>query len=365
MTTPEIPFGHWLRRELLEMTAYTPKMGDYPIRLDANEAPSLLPAEVKEAMVAEVSRLAWERYPDPTARRLRQALAKRMGAAPEEVLVGVGSDELIALLLTAFDASPVRAEPPTVLVMTPTFVMYKMSAKLRGWQVGEVPLDRDWDLSERAVTIALDTLKPRLVFVASPNNPTGNLMDEGRLCNLVESAPDTLWVIDEAYVDYAPRHQLALRQRFPNLLFLRTLSKIGFASLRVGWLTGPARLIRELDKVRQPYNLNSVGQCLAALVLERFEPELAAIVELVRSERSRITKALADWPGIEVTPSDANFLWIRSQTPGGEVFEQLGRRGILVRGFHERGGRLANQLRVTLGTPEQNDRFLQVLGECL
>jgi histidinol-phosphate aminotransferase len=355
---PTSPVVDLLRPELSELSAYTPHPGDYPVRLDANEAPDLL-SDAARARLSEVAAAtAWQRYPDAGIELLRSALAARTGVSPAEILVGAGSDELITLLLTALSRPRERTPTPIVLTITPTFVMYAMSAKVRGQRVLEVPLDANWDLAITSLLAATRVAEPNLVFIASPNNPTGNKMSPERLISLIEGMPRSLIVIDEAYVDYSDSDQLDLYRRFENVAILRTLSKIGFAALRVGWLVARAELVREIDKVRPPYNVPSMSQRLGTLAVTELAPELQRIVSQVVGERARLLSELSSFPGIQVSPSQANFLWIQTERPAAEVFAGLAAKGILVRSFHPRGGRLSHQLRVTVGTPQENDAFL-------
>lgn len=361
--SPNVPYAELLRPELADLKSYVPDLAKYPVRLDANEAPALLSSAARQQLAAAAASVAWERYPDPTATELREALAKRCGVQVDEVLVGAGSDELITLLLTAFCWTKDLSRPPTVLTMTPTFVMYKMAARARGYRVIEVPLDDDWDISEQKTLSALQAAPPQLLFVASPNNPTGNLLSRERLERILDAAKDCVCVLDEAYIDYSHCTQLELRKQFPNLLFLRTLSKIGFASLRLGWLIGPRPLVRELDKVRPPYNLPSLNQLLARLVVTSLSPAVSEMVHFVTEERDRVAAAIAALEGYAVSPSDANFLWVRTRKAAQVVYDGLRARGILVRSFHERGGRLANQLRITIGTRDENEQLLAALAD--
>jgi histidinol-phosphate aminotransferase len=358
---PNVPYSQLLRPELAELKSYVPDLAKYPVRLDANEAPSLLSGAARDELAAAAASVAWERYPDPTATELREALARRCGVQADEVLVGTGSDELITLLLTAFCWTQDLSRPPTVLTVTPTFVMYKLAARARGYRIIEVPLDDDWDIAEQKTLSALQAAPPQLLFLASPNNPTGNLFGRERLERILDAANDCVCVIDEAYIDYSHCTQMELRKQFANVLFLRTLSKIGFASLRIGWLIGPRALLRELDKVRPPYNMPSLNQKLARLVVTSLSPAVSEVVHFVTEERDRVAEAIAAIDGYAVSPSDANFLWLRTRQPAQVVYDGLRARGILVRSFHERGGRLANQLRVTIGTRSENDQLLEAL----
>jgi histidinol-phosphate aminotransferase len=355
---PASPLVDLLRPELSEVSPYVPHPGEYAVRLDANEAPALLSARARARLAEEAAKVAWERYPDASSEALRAALAVRTGVSAAEVLVGVGSDELITMLLTAFSQPRERNQTPVVLTTTPTFVMYAMSAKVRAQRVLEVPLDSNWDLATSSLSAAIRVAEPSLLFLASPNNPTGNMMSGERLVQLIEAVPRSLVVLDEAYVDYADHDQLALYRRFENVAILRTLSKVGFAGLRVGWLVARPELIREIDKVRQPYNLSSLSQRLGTLAVTELAPEITALVSYVVRERARVTAALSELSTVEVTDSQANFLWVQTKRPAVEVFEGLKESGVLVRSFHARGGRLAHQLRITLGTSAENDAFL-------
>lgn len=347
--------------ELAGLSSYLPDLRSYRIRLDANEAPALLGKDVLAHLAQAAGQVAWERYPDPTYSALRGAIAARVGVPVEEILVGAGSDEIIALLTTVL-TRPRASGPVTVLTTSPTFVMFRQHGIARGQRVIEVPLDEDWDLASAALDQAIQTTPPSLIFIASPNNPTGNLASPGRLERLIESASNALVVIDEAYIDYSSRDQLYLYHRYPNVAIMRTLSKIGFAALRVGYILARPELAAALDKVRSPYNLPAVSQRLATLVLTEHSAAIAAMVRTVVSERERMEHGLRRL-GIRVCPSESNFLWITTPIPAADVQGQLGQLGILVRSFHPKGGRLAQQLRVTVGTPDENDAFLAAMRD--
>ncbi len=352
-----------LRPELAELKSYLPVPGHFDVRLDANEAPAMLSPAARARLAEVASQVAWERYPDATIGSLREALAARCGAAPDQVLVGVGSDEIITLLLTAL-AKPKGLEP-TILTTTPSFVMYRMSARVRGQRVIEVPLDHHWDLNEDGMLRAIDMAEPSLIFIASPNNPTSTMASPDRLTRVIESAGRALVVVDEAYVDYSNRNQLELLSRYENVAVLRTLSKIGFAALRVGWLLGHPALVRELDKARLPYNIPTPSQALARVALTELHEEIAATCRAVVAERERVAQALGKLEGIVVAPSQANFLWFETTREAAALYDGLAERGVLIRSFHNRGGRLAHCLRVTIGTREENDRFLDTFQSCL
>lgn len=363
MTTPVRPTPHGfealLRPELAELSAYSPPLSRCDVRLDANEAPDLLGDEARSRIHEVLRETALARYPDARAADLREAIAESTGAHPDEILVGAGSDDVIALLLTALSRPRPKAPMSTVLTVTPTFSMYRQSARARGQRVVEVPLDDAWDVAVDNVRTGIEMARPNLLFLASPNNPTGKLAPNDRLEAIIDAAGDAVVVVDEAYVQYASRDQLHLRGR-PNVAILRTLSKVGFAALRVGWLIAPRPLIAELDKVRQPYNVPSASQAVAAVVLRELGGEVRALCEHVVAERTWLAGELESL-GYECTPSDANFLWVKTPQPAEAVTRHLEGHGVLVRSFHRHGGRLRDRVRVTIGTRAEHERLLAAL----
>jgi histidinol-phosphate aminotransferase len=352
-----------LRPELADLAAYVPASSpEGAVKLDANEAPAAASSAIRETIARALARVPMERYPDARATELRDAIAARTGAAPDDLLFGTGSDEVISLVVNALARPRGKLPQAVVLSPTPTFVMYRVTARAHGVKSVEVPLDSSWDVDASMMTRAIETLRPNVVFIASPNNPTGNRVGEARLAEVIEAADDALVVLDEAYVDYASGGSLrGWRARYPHLAVLRTLSKVGLAALRVGWLEGDAELVREIDKGRQPFNVSATSQAAAAAVVREawgaVEEEVARVVK----ERARVAEELTRVPGLTVTPSEANFLWMRTAQPAREVVEALAARGVLVRSFHAGGGRLANQLRVTIGSASDNDRFLDAM----
>jgi histidinol-phosphate aminotransferase len=358
-------FNLVLRPELAELHAYSPVGGNFDVRLDANEAPPLLSPAAKKRMAEVAAKIDYGLYPDAGQKELRKAIADHVGLSPGEVTAGVGSDELITLLLTIASRPRSRSGSATILTTTPTFVMYRLSARVRGQRVMEVPLDSQWDLDLEAMLRAVQFAEPNLIFIATPNNPTGTMASSDRLRELIEAAKDSLIVIDEAYINYASRDHVSLLGQYENVVILRTLSKIGFAGLRVGWLMGSKAIISEVDKARLPYNLPTHSQKLASLALGELAPEIEGITRYVKAERARVAEELRSYKAVRVVPSEANFLWLELDRPSEDVFLALGKEGVLVRSFHGRGGRLDRCLRVTIGTEAQNDRFLDALQRVL
>jgi histidinol-phosphate aminotransferase len=251
-----------------------------------------------------------------------------------------------------------------MLTPVPTFVMYRITARGHGQKPVEVPLDAGWDLDVGMMKRAIELMTPNVVFVASPNNPTGNRMGAERLEEVVRAAGEggALAIVDEAYVDFATEPSVRTwRERHEHLGVLRTLSKIGLAALRIGWLEAGEALVREVDKVRQPFNVSGLAQDAAAAVLEDAWDDVVAAVGRVRARREALAREIAALGGFTVTPSDANFLWVKTPRPAEKVFEELVTQGVLVRSFHRSGGRLGTQLRVTVGTDRDHERLLEAL----
>lgn len=360
------PLAPLLRSEFALLTSYVPENPPgITVRLDANEAPPCRSPQLRDIVRQAVGRIDLERYPDARALEFKEQIARRTGARPEELLVGSGSDEVIALVLNGLASPRPGAAKPIVLAPTPTFVMYRVTAMAHGFVPVEVPLDAAWDLDVSAMKDALAKHRPNVIFIASPNNPTGNAMAADRVAAVLEAAPTSFVIVDEAYVDYAPESLRRWRSRYPHMGVLRTLSKIGLAALRVGWLEADANLVAELDKGRQPYNVSATSQGAAAAVLRDGWDTVQEEVAGVCRERTRLALELARFEGVDVTPSQANFHWVRTPKPAAEVAQALAQRGILVRSFAKAGGRLTHSLRITVGSPEDNDRLLEGLRACL
>jgi histidinol-phosphate aminotransferase len=355
-----------LRPELASIEAYVPtpaRVG--AIRLDANESPHPLPAEARELLARSLAEVALHRYPDVRATHLRAIVAEREGVHPDQVVFGNGSDEVIALILGAL-ARPRRGrERAAVAFPDPSFVMFRVSTLASGAHPVAVPLDDAWDLDLDGFAAALGSERPNVVFLPSPNNPTGNLFARDRIERLISLASDALVVLDEAYGAYAGVRYADLMREDAPVGRLQTLSKLGLAGARVGWGILPLAVARAVDKVRQPYNLDALSQRAAELCLTTLAPYFEAAVASVVAERGRVASALSAIGGIRVAPSQANFLWVELPGDAGAVHTALLARGIVVRSFHARGGRLARWVRITVGTPAENDALLEALPHCL
>jgi len=353
------------RPELDELSAYRVPPSPPAVKLDANESPFPLSPEVRARIAAVLHTTEPGRYPDGRATKLREALARGLGGSVDEYVLGAGSDELISLVATAMSRPRSGAECPVVVFPEPTFVMYRMTSRAHGWQPIGVPLDDAWDLDTNAMAETLERTKPNVVYYASPNNPTGNCFSRDRIEKLVESFPDTLHVIDEAYGAYSGQSFATFTEQHPQCALMGTLSKVGFAGARVGWVRIDEALSRELEKVRQPFNLNTASQEIATLALTDFAPLLEEHVTVIVEERERMATELARYPALRSFPSDANFLLVEYSGDVPKLCSALLDREVAVRQFSSGGPRLQKCIRVTIGTPEENQRFVEALGDIL
>lgn len=351
---------HWVRPEIRALSAYHVPDPGKCVKLDAMENPYRWPDELVSAWLDRLRDAPLNRYPDPSARRLQERLRVAM-QVPDAmaILLGNGSDELIQMIVQTV-AAPGRV----ILAPEPTFVMYRMIAQVLGLTFAGVPLKADFALDLDAMLEAIERHQPAVVFLAYPNNPTGNLFDAAAVRRIIAEAPG-LVVVDEAYAAFASDSFMGALGEYPNLLVLRTVSKMGLAGLRLGLLAGPPAWLNEIDKTRLPYNINVLTQASAEFALEHRDV-LDAQTARIRADRAALLAALAEFTGLTVYPSEANFILFR--TPAGQadaIFTGLRERGILIKNLSGAGGALADCLRVTVGTPEENAAFLAVLGQLL
>jgi len=354
---PEL-IGRCIRQDVQSMHGYAIQPSAGFIKLDAMENPFRLPEALRRELGARLGEVAINRYPGARVDELRAALA-RHAALPEgyELMLGNGSDELISLLAMACDVPGA-----TVLAPLPGFVMYEMSAALQGLRFVAVPLTADFELDEAAMLAAIAQHRPSIVYIAYPNNPTANLFDDAVIERVIEAAPG-LVVIDEAYQPFASRTWMDRITRHANVLVMRTLSKFGLAGVRLGYLMGPKALIAEVDKVRPPYNVSVLNAEAGLFALEHAD-EFAHQAEALRSERARLMHALAAMPGLHPYPSEANMILTRVPDAAA-LFEALKQRGVLVKNVSKLHPLLHNCLRLTVGTPQENDAMIAALQTSL
>ncbi len=345
------------------MHAYAVQPSAGLVKLDAMENPYRLPAELQRELGERLAAVAINRYPGQGPADLAVALARHIELpAGCRLMLGNGSDELIDLLSVACDVPGA-----TILAPLPGFVMYEMSAKLRGLGFAGVPLTADFQLDEPAMLDAIERHRPALTYIAYPNNPTANLFDDAVIDRIVAAvgAQGGFVVIDEAYQPFSSRTWLP-RLADPNhghVLVLRTLSKFGLAGVRIGYLCGAAPLIDEVDKVRPPYNVGSLNAAAALFALDHadeYERQAASL----RNERAKLVAALKSIDGVTVFPSEANMVLVRVPDSA-SAFAAMRSRGVLVKNIAGLHPLLAQCLRLTVGTPEENAQMLKALKESL
>jgi histidinol-phosphate aminotransferase len=351
--------GNLLRREILDLHAYhVPDSSGY-IKLDAMENPYPLPPGLRREIADAVACAAINRYPDPGAAALKENIRTLLGLPDGmEVLLGNGSDELIQLLALALNKPGA-----TLLGVEPSFVMYRMIATFTGMRYVGVPLlAEDFSLDLPATLAAIRREQPALIFLAYPNNPTGNLFPADAVAQIVEAAPG-LVVVDEAYYAFASDSFIPHLARYPNLLVMRTFSKLGMAGLRLGFLAGSTAWLEQLEKLRLPYNVGVLPQLVAVKLLEHHETLLQQ-AEQIKLERAALYRQLGGIDGVRVYPSEANFLLFRVANAV-QVFDGLKRRGVLIKNLHGGHPMLNDCLRVTVGTGDECAKFLEALKDTL
>jgi histidinol-phosphate aminotransferase len=348
------------RKEVLAMSAYKVADAKGLIKLDAMENPYSWPEDIKKSWLDALKDCPLNRYPDPEAGHLT-ATIKRLNQIPDQfdVLLGNGSDEIIQLLLMALPSST------SVLAPDPGFVMYKQLSHCLGLTYHGIPLlAGSFDLDLPAMLAAIEKYQPSVIFLAYPNNPTGNLFSEASIREIITTAKG-LVVIDEAYAPFADASFLNALNQYDNLLVMRTVSKLGLAGLRLGYIVGNPAIIGQLNKIRLPYNINVLTQISADFALSNktlFDQQTQKIC----AERSAVFKRLNEIDGITAYPSAANFILFR--TPKGQanaIFASIKQQGVLIKNLGAQDGLLADCLRVTIGKPEENAAFLAALIKSL
>src|SRR6516162_4938772 len=281
-----------VREELKTMEPYRAHASDAAVRLDANESPLALPADVRADLARAATEANLNRYPDILAGELRALIAADLGVRADQILFGNGSDEIIALLCATFARPRKNQRKAAICYPVPSFVIYRVAAIASGCMPLEVPLRPDFMLDEVALERSIVAGQPNLLFLALPNNPTGTLWPRETVETLCKNHPGLIVIADEAYLMYSGVSHLDLLPKYENLLVMRTLSKIGLAGLRVGYLIGHSEVIHEVEKVRPPYNVGSLNQRAAVAALSRHRAVLDKCVEEVIAERERVQAAL-------------------------------------------------------------------------
>ena len=342
--------NQWLRSDIQNIKAYHIPKSENMIKLDAMESPFLVPKDLMEPYLSYLSEAALNRYPNPGAEEVQQTLRSLMDIPNKlEVLLGNGSDELIQLMALACETGD------TVLSLEPSFVMYEMIAKFARLNYQGVLLDDNYEINLDDTLDEIKRTQPKLIFIAYPNNPTGNAFNRQSIHTIIKKS-EALVVVDEAYYAYAEDSFLNEVANYPNLVLLRTISKIGFAGLRLGLLVGSRDTIRELDKLRLPYNINSLTQASANFLLKE-KDHIVASANIIIDERQRLFDELTAMSSLKVFPSQANFLLIKVNDAK-SLFEFLKANGILVKIF-AMNTQLSHCIRVTVSNPSENNEFLK------
>ena len=345
-----------IRPEILALSAYHVPPATGMIKLDAMENPYTLPAMLQDEIAQLTAKASINRYPDPSAVELKAALREAI-AIPDgmEIMLGNGSDEIIQIIAMA------AARPGAILMsVEPAFVMFRMIATFANLGYVSVSLNADYSLDLDAMLEAIAKHKPAVIFLAYPNNPTGNLFDEDDILRIVEASPGIV-VVDEAYHAFADASLIDKLTQYPNLLLMRTLSKLGLAGLRLGLLIGRPEWLMQLEKLRLPYNVGIMTQLVAKAVLRH--PELLLEqAAAIKTERTIMNTRLTAMNGVKVFPSDANFILLRVNGSQ-QIFQTLKQRGILIKNLGGTHPLLDDCLRVTVGTSEENAQFCETFSD--
>ena len=332
-----------VKPNIRSLKAYKAKEIPCRVKLDANESPYGFTV---------LKDIKTNRYPDPEALELRKLVAKGWKVKYGNTLHGNGSDELIYYLINTFGGP--------VLYPVPTFSMYGIISQALNTKKIEVPLDKDFDLDLKEMLRVMKAKKPKLIFLASPNNPTGNAFSVEKIEKIIKASKGIV-VVDEAYQDYsAKRSFLPLFKKYKHLVTLRTLSKIGMAGLRTGFMIADPEVVDEVNKVRLPFNLNSLSQKVAVEGLQK-KKEMSASIRSIISERKRLFKEMQKMDGIYPCPSDSNFILFKTGNSD-NIYKGLLKKKVLIR---DMSGAIKDCLRVTVGTPTENSAFLKALKQLL
>ncbi len=345
------------REDLQHLQPYKPNpVAEGILKLDANESPFDLPLAIKAEIQSLIGQELYNRYPDPQAERMIGAIAQYVGLNPEQLIAGNGSDELILNLMLCFGKM--------VLAAVPTFSMYRIHAQIAQARFLGVDRKANYEVDFELLLEEAKRTSASLIFICSPNNPTGNAVEKAKVEKLLTET-EALVVIDEAYIEFGGESCISLLEQYPNLIILRTFSKaFGLAGMRVGYLAADPTVIQELQRIKQPFNINNYSQIAvyAALQHQDLIEQQVRIIQSGRDELQLQMQQLA-MMGIKTYPSSANFILFEAYQEAGELSEALRQRGVLIRNISGRG--LENCLRVTVGTPEQNTAFLEALVESI
>ena len=361
MTSLRDRMSRVIRQDVQSMHSYAVQPSAGLVKLDAMENPFRLPEALQRALGERLGRVAINRYPADGVAELNAALSAHVQLpAGCKLMLGNGSDELISLLALACDVPGA-----TVLAPVPGFVMYEMSARLQGLKFVGVPTTAAFELDERAMLAAIAEHRPAITYIAYPNNPTANLFDASAVARIVAAVGEQggLVVFDEAYQPFSSATWMGRVAQHNHVLVMRTLSKFGLAGVRLGYMVGAAALIDEIDKVRPPYNVSALNAEAALFALEHAD-EFARQAAVLRGERSRLQAALHAMPAVQAFPSEANMILVRVPDAAA-CFAGMKVRGVLIKNVSGLHALLANCIRLTVGTPDENTLMIDALKASL
>jgi histidinol-phosphate aminotransferase len=349
-----------LRPELIKLQAYAVPDATGLVKLDAMENPFTWPIAMRTKWLDRISHAQVNRYPEPNPEGLKQKLKDQFGPHDNssDILLGNGSDELIQLLVLA-----VAKPGACILTVSPSFSMYQMIAEMIGIDCHVVPIDENYEIDKLAMLNAIEEYDPALIFLAYPNNPTGNMWGRSDIQAIIDNSKGIV-VIDEAYGPFAADSFTDDLKNNNNMLLLRTASKLGLAAIRFGWLAGDRALIAELNKIRLPYNINQLTQLTMEFALDNYEL-FAEQAETIRSLRGSMFGQLSAIEGVKPYISEANFILIKVlKSDASEVFDSLLEQKVLIKNVSKQAG-LGQCLRVTVGSKEENKIFCEALINAL
>ena len=342
----------WLRSDIQNIDAYHVPVSKDLIKLDAMESPFGVPENLKVEFLKYIEQSEVNRYPEADPNELKDTLKSLMDI-PDEfgVLLGNGSDELIQLLALAC------TKDELIMSFEPSFVMYELVSKYVNLDYFGVQLDSNFDIELSEALLIIEREKPKIIFIAYPNNPTGNCFDYDAIIEIIKST-NSMVILDEAYYAYSDKSFLSEISNFPNLLVLRTISKIGFAGLRLGLLIGDQETIAQLNKLRLPYNINALTQTSANFLLQD-KQRIINNAQIIIEERRRLAHELSLFSKFKVYPSQTNFILVHSEDAH-SLHTALKENGILIKGF-PKGSKLSDFIRISVSEPVENNILIDAI----
>jgi histidinol-phosphate aminotransferase len=342
----------WLRSDIRNIDAYHVPASKDMIKLDAMESPFGVPEDLKVEFLKCIEQSEVNRYPEADPNSLKDTLRSLMDI-PDEfgILLGNGSDELIQLLALAC------SKDDLIMSFEPSFVMYELVSKYVNLEYFGVQLDSNFDINLSDALLIIEREKPKIIFIAYPNNPTGNCFDYDAIIEIIKST-NSMVILDEAYYAYSDKSFLSEISNFPNLLVLRTISKIGFAGLRLGLLIGDQETIAQLNKLRLPYNINALTQTSANFLLQD-KQRIINNAQIIIEERRRLAHELSLFSKFKVYPSQTNFILVHSEDAH-SLHTALKENGILIKGF-PKGSKLSDFIRISVSEPVENNILIDAI----